>query len=112
MLNELLNNEDKSLLGSNFNKPTTIIESFTIRNSCSLKKVFYNPSSKVLWIDDASDLVYKIKFIESGDIKIIKEKSDSFIENIEGFQNGENGPDLEGIMYDNYPIFKVKALAL
>ena len=48
------------------------MESFTIKNSGSLKKAFFNPISKVLWINDASDLVYRIKLAESGDIKAIR----------------------------------------
>lgn len=48
------------------------MESFTIKNSGSLKKVFFNPSTKVLWINDSTDLVYRIKLVESGDIKEIR----------------------------------------
>jgi hypothetical protein len=42
----------------------------------------------VLWINDGSELVYRIKFIETGDLKNIKEQNLSFIESLEGFRNG------------------------
>jgi hypothetical protein len=56
--------------------------------------------------------VYRIKFIETGDLKDIRENNLSFIESLEGFKNGETKPDLEGVMYDNYPILKVNAFNL
>ncbi len=87
-MDELINSEGKSTTGSNATQPTVIIESFILKNSAPLKKVFYNPQTNVLWINDGSELVYRIKFIETGDLKDIKQQNLSFIESIEGFRNG------------------------